>query len=371
MIYYKQGNLLDAPADALVNTVNEIGVMGKGVALMFREAFPKSTQTYQKAAKAGDVRVGHVFVTNGDFLIGPQWIVHFPTKKHWRHPSKIEWIRDGLRDLVRVVHERRIRSVALPPLGCGNGGLDWVVVRREIEAALEAVPDVDVLLYEPTHTYQNTCKAAGVQGLTVPRALIAEQIRRYEILGLGCTNLEVQKLAWFVRRWIDVCGLKNELKLEFRANYYGPYTDQLRHLLNEMDGSYLHCERRLADAGPTDLIWFDDDLREEVATYLANPWAVPYQLPLDKTSELIDGFESPLGMELLATVDWLIMKDGCVATVQSLREGLGKWPSGRVAARRKLKLFDDDVLEIAVDRLVTCGLTTSSALATPDAEVGP
>ena len=358
MIRYTQGNLLDASAEALVNTVNEIGVMGKGVALMFSEAFPESAQIYQKAAKAGDIRVGRVFVTEGSSLVGPRWIVHFPTKKHWRQPSNLEWIRDGLSDLVRVVRERGIQSVALPPLGCGNGGLDWYVVRREIEAALDAVPDVDVLVYEPTDAYQADLKAEGAKRLTVPRALIAELIRRYEVLGLGCTNLEVQKLAWFMSRTIDACGLENKFKLQFKASRYGPYAENLRHLLNAMDGSYLHCERRLADAGPEDLIWFDDSWREVVATYLTHPWVVPYQSPLDKTSDLIDGFESPFGMELLATVDWLITKAGCAATVQSLREGLAKWPAGKTIGRRKLKLFDDDALKIAVERLTTCELVT-------------
>lgn len=361
MVRYTQGNLLDARAEALVNTVNEVGVMGKGVALMFREAYPKSAQAYQAAAKVGNVHVGQIFVTSGDSLIGPKYILHFPTKKHWRHPSKITWIRDGLRDLVRVIDEQRIRSVALPPLGCGNGGLDWEVVRREIEAALDAVPDVEVLLYKPTQAYQNAPKAAGVEGLTVPRALIAELIRRYEILGLGCTNLEVQKLAWFMNRWIDVCGLENTLRLKFKADRYGPYTDQLRHLLNEMDGSYLHCERRLADAGPTDLIRFDDGRREEVERYFANPWAKPYRAPLDRTSELIDGFESPFGMELLATVDWLITKAGYAADVSNVRDGLAMWPAGGAAARRKQKLFDDRMIEIAVSRLTACGLVTVSA----------
>ena len=361
MVSYTQGNLLDAPAEALVNTVNEIGVMGKGVALMFREAFPKSALTYQAAAKAGEVRVGRVFVTEGDSLLGPKWIIYFPTKKHWRQPSKIEWIRDGLRDLVRVIHERRIQTVALPPLGCGNGGLDWEVVRREIEAALDEVPDVKVLLYEPTQAYQNAPKAAGVHGLTVPRALIAELIRRYEVLGLGCTNLEVQKLAWFINRWIDVCGLENTLKLEFKADRYGPYADRLRHLLNEMDGNYLHCERRLADAGPTDLIRFDDGRREEISTYFADPWAKPYLVPLDRTSKLIDGFESPFGMELLATVDWLITKAGCAAAGPNVRDGLSKWPTSGAAVRRKQKLFNDRMIEIAVGRLTACGLAVPPA----------
>ena len=133
MIRYTQGNLLEAPAEALVNTVNEVGVMGKGIALLFREAFPQSAEIYEKAAKAGDVRVGHVLVTPGESLLGPRWIIHFPTKKHWRSPSELAWVREGLKDLVRIIRREGIRTIALPPLGCGNGGLQWPLVRREIE----------------------------------------------------------------------------------------------------------------------------------------------------------------------------------------------------------------------------------------------
>ena len=357
MIRYAEGNLLDASAEALVNTVNEIGVMGKGVALMFREKYPASSQEYQRAARNGDVQVGRMYVTKGDSLVGPRWIVHFPTKKHWRHPSRLAWIRDGLRDLIRVIRRLSIESVALPPLGCGNGGLDWHVVRREIEWAFDALPEVDCIVYRPTVTYQNTRKDTGIRGLTVPRALIAELIRRYEVLGNGCTTLEVQKLAWFIHRWIDAQGLANPLRLEFGANKYGPYADQLRHLLNAMDGSYLHCERRLADAGPKDLIRFDDERRNEVTRYLTEPWATAYRSPLNETSDLIDGFESPLGMELLATVDWLIAVGGCEATTPRLRQGLAQWPTSRAAARRKQRLFSDEMLSVAIDRLQERGLT--------------
>ena len=360
MIRYAEGNLFDASVDALVNTVNELGVMGKGVALMFREKFPTSSQEYQRAARNGEVQVGRMYVTEGDSLVGPRWLIHFPTKKHWRHASKLAWIRDGLRDLIRVIYRHGIRSVALPPLGCGNGGLDWQVVRREIEWAFDALPEVDCIVYRPTTAYQNTRKVEGIQGLTVPRALIAELIRRYEVLGIGCTNLEVQKLAWFIHRWIDAEGLDNPLRLEFNANKYGPYADQLRHLLDAMDGSYLHCERRLADAGPKDLIRFDDDRRDEVTRYLAEPWATPYEAPLNKTSDLIDGFESPLGMELLATVDWLITAGRSEATVPSLRQGLAQWPASRAAARRKQRLFADEMLAVAVDRLTACKLVQTS-----------
>lgn len=158
MIRYTTGNLLDAPAEALVNTVNEKGVMGKGIALMFKEAFPESARAYEQAAKNGEVRVGRVLVTEEHRLSGPRWIIHFPTKQHWRNPSKLEWVRDGLADLVSVIAELRIASIALPPLGAGNGKLPWPEVRAEMERALGALDGVDVLVFEPTTDYLNTPK---------------------------------------------------------------------------------------------------------------------------------------------------------------------------------------------------------------------
>jgi len=149
MLRSSQADLLDTQAEALVNTVNEVGVMGKGIALQVREAFPASTAEYMAAAKRGAVRVGRVLVTPSGSLVGPRWIIHFPTKKHWRHPSRIEWVRAGLVDLVRVLRELGIRSVAVPALGCGAGGLDWIEVRREIEHAFVGVADVEVVVHEP------------------------------------------------------------------------------------------------------------------------------------------------------------------------------------------------------------------------------
>ncbi len=191
MIRYAQGNLLAAPAEALVNTVNEVGVMGKGIARMFREAFPESAEVYEQPCRRHEVRVGRVLLTPNDTLIGPRWIIHFPTKKHWRQPSKLEWVHEGLKDLVRVIRENAISSVAVPPLGCGNGGLDWSAVRREIEESLSALTDVDVIVYEPTAAYLNAPKRRGVTELTPARALIAELVRRYGVLGIECSHLEV------------------------------------------------------------------------------------------------------------------------------------------------------------------------------------
>jgi len=149
MIRYVQGNLLEAPAEALVNAVNEVGVMGKGIALLFRRAVPENMRAYEAACRKGAVRVGQMFVTENRGVAGPRWIINFPTKKHWRNPSRLEWVRDGLADLVRVVRERGIQSIALPALGCGNGGLDWSDVRKEIEAALGGLEDVEVRVYLP------------------------------------------------------------------------------------------------------------------------------------------------------------------------------------------------------------------------------
>lgn len=350
MVHYTQGNLLHDQAEALVNTVNEVGVMGKGVALMFRDAYPDSARLYQEAATAGEVKVGTMHVTRNPELVGPRWIINFPTKKNWRHPSKLEWIREGLRDLVRVIKQHNISSIALPPLGCGNGGLEWTQVRREIELALDGLPSVDVTVYEPSAAYLNAPKRSGVEQLTPARALIAELVRRYLVLGNDCTNLEVHKLAWFLWRSLGALRLDDPLKLAFKADKYGPYADKLRHLLDNLDGSYLHCEKRLGDAGPFDLIWFEDSRRSAVEHYLEQE-ASGFLSALTRTAETIDGFESPLGMELLATVDWLLASSKVEPTLKGVTQGLAEWPGGKAAARRKRELFDDRLMALALDRL--------------------
>jgi len=351
MIKFLEGNLLDAPTQAVVNTVNTVGVMGKGIALMFKEAFPGNFRAYEEACKRNEIRVGHMFVTENLTFEGPRWLINFPSKKHWRQPSKLEWIIEGLKDLRRVVEEKGIQSIALPPLGCGNGGLNWSDVRPEIARALGSLDNVDILVFEPTAKYQNVAKRTGVMKLTPARALVAEMVRRYWVLGIECTYLEVQKLCWFLERTIHEVGLDDPLDLRFVADKYGPYSDRLRHLLNGLDGSYLHCDKRLSDAGPSDTIWFDEERRPYLDVYLKQSDARPLQTILDRTAQRIDGFESPLGMELLATVDWLIERENCGRTVAEIREGLSRWPAGAAAAERKQRLFDDRLVALALERL--------------------
>lgn len=358
MLTFTQGNLLEADVEALVNTVNTVGVMGKGIALMFKERFPANMEAYARACKVKEVQTGKMFVTETTELMGPRWIVNFPTKQHWRAKSQMQWIIDGLADLRGFIEQNHVRSIAIPPLGAGNGGLNWAEVKPHIEQALGDLEGVDIIVFEPTSKYQNVAKRKGVEKLTPARALIAELVRRYWVLGMECSLLEIQKLAWFLERAIESEGLK-PLDLRFVANNYGPYADRLRHLLDGLDGSYLKSEKRISDCDPLDVIWFDDAKRDRVALYLSTE-AKDYLPALEKTAALIDGFESPFGMELLSTVDWLLAQEQVAPDAESVMDGVRHWPAGESWAQRKLKLFDRPKVELALDRLKQVPLQAAS-----------
>ena len=149
MIRFKAGDILAEDVEALVNTVNCVGVMGRGVALQFKKAFPENFRAYAEACKRGEVRPGHMFVFETRALTNPRYIVNFPTKRHWRGNSRIEDIEAGLADLARTIRERDIRSIAVPPLGSGLGGLRWKAVRRHIEDALRGFDNVEIVVFEP------------------------------------------------------------------------------------------------------------------------------------------------------------------------------------------------------------------------------
>ncbi|MBB3196766.1 type II toxin-antitoxin system antitoxin DNA ADP-ribosyl glycohydrolase DarG [Roseateles terrae] len=355
MIRFTQGNLLEARTEALVNTVNTVGVMGKGIALMFKKRFPENFRRYAAACRAEEVRTGSMFITQVAELDGLRWIVNFPTKQHWRARSQMGWIEQGLQDLRAFLIQQQVKSIAIPPLGAGNGGLPWPEVRQRIEAALGDL-DTEILIFEPTDQYQNVAKRSGVETLTPARALIAELVRRYWVVGMECSLLEIQKLAWFLERAIDRCNPgDNPLNLQFVAHRYGPYANRLDHLLNNLDGSYLHAEKRISDADPLAVVWFDDGRKDVVQTYLRTE-AKAYSEALEATSAIIDGFESPFGMELLSTVDWLLAREGVEPHLAAVREGLRHWRGGTDAASRKLRLFDDRSLAIALGRLTQTGM---------------
>ena len=213
--------------------------------------------------------------------------------------------------------------------------------------------DVRVLVYEPTAKYQNVAKRTGVEKLTPARALVTEMVRQYSLLGIECSILEVQKLGWFIERGVRRFGLDDPLKFMFQANKYGPYSHNLTKLLDSLDGTYLHCDKRLADAGPLDRIWFNEDKTDRLHAYLNSGIAKKYLPAIDWASITIDGFESPLGMELLATVDWMMEHNLTEPTVEGVLNGLERWEGGELAGQRKLKLFDQRLVSIALDQLET------------------
>ena len=351
MIKFTEGNLLEADVEALVNTVNTVGVMGKGIALMFKERFPRNFEAYVGACAAGEVCLGKMYVTENKELFGPRWIINFPTKTHWRVKTKIEWVQEGLKDLARVIVENNIGSIAIPPLGCGNGGLDWREVGPLIASALQDVEGINAVVYGPTSRYQNVAKRRGVEKLTPARALMAEMVRRYCLLGIDCSILEVQKLGWFLERGVRRFQVPDPLKFRFEANRYGPYSHNLTKLLDSLDGSYLRCDKRLADADPLDLIWFNEAKHDLLQAYLISGEGKEFSRVLAWASTTIDGFESPLGMELISTVDWMMQRDKIEPTIEGVIDGLKGWPGGEKASQRKLKIFDRRLVEIALDKL--------------------
>ena len=232
MIELARGNILEAPVEALVNTVNSVGVMGKGIALQFRQAYPDNYKFYVAACARGEVRPGQMLVYDNEQLIHPRYIINFPTKRHWKEKSRLEYIEDGLDMLVKEVETRKIKSIAIPPLGAGSGGLDWDQVRPLIEKAFLPLKDVRVLLYAPegAPAAEKMRVATTRPNMTPGRAILLALLESYGGPMYHLTMLEVQKLAYFAQ----VAG--EPLKLDFSKGAYGPYAETLNHVLQRIEG---------------------------------------------------------------------------------------------------------------------------------------
>ena len=293
MIDLKKGNLLDADAEALVNTVNTVGIMGKGIALQFRQAFPENFRAYEAACKQGQVQPGRMFVFHTNTLHNPRIIINFPTKRHWKGKSKIEDIDAGLHDLIEVIKREQIKSIAVPPLGCGNGQLKWSEVRPRIERAFEALHAIKVYLYEPAGAPKPAeMKVATTRPkMTGARAAILLLMRRYQVPGYRLTLLEIQKLAYFLQ------SAGEPLKLVFAKQKYGPYTEQLHHVLQRLEGHFI---RGYGDRSRDVSVTLLPDAAEEAVAFLQGNSAT--ESWFERVAQLIQGLETPHGMELLATV---------------------------------------------------------------------
>ncbi|MBK5941158.1 macro domain-containing protein [Halochromatium roseum] len=352
MIEIAKGNLLTVDADALVNTVNCVGFMGKGIALQFKQAFPANFKTYKRACKDGEMVPGRMLVHDNGGLVNPRWIINFPTKRHWRGQSRIEDIESGLMALVAEVQRLGIGSIAVPPLGCGLGGLDWGVVRPMIEAAFSRLPDVRVLLFEPSGTPQAKSMPVGTKRptMTQARALFIRLMDAYAALDYSRTLLEVQKLAYFLQ------AAGEPLRLRYEAGHYGPYAANLNKVLEVMEGHFIRGYGD--DQKPDTEIELLPGAVEAATTFLADK--PESRQRLEQVVDLIEGFETPYGMELLATVHWVAHHPSGgagmpAASIEEAGERVRTWNN------RKARLFKPEHVTAAWRQLENAGwLSTPS-----------
>ncbi|MBL7004509.1 MAG: macro domain-containing protein [Gammaproteobacteria bacterium] len=336
-----KGDLLkQQDVDAIVNTVNCVGVMGKGIALQFKKKWPDNFKAYAKACKKNEVKLGEMFTFELGALATPRYIVNFPTKNHWRGSSKIEDIESGLQSLVKHIQQFDIRSIAIPPLGCGLGGLPWTEVKALIVKYLGEVENLEVRLFEPN----DDIKAKNIETNTVKpkmtpgRAAILALLETYRSVNYGLSKIEVQKLAYFLQE------AGENLKLKFNKDNYGPYADALRHALNNMDGHYI---KGVGDGVVESEIMPIDSALDDAKQFLANS-NEEINSRIQKVSELIDGYQSPYGVELLSTVHWVTKNEGANSPSEAY-QAIQQWNS------RKKALMTQPHIEAAWNRLQETG----------------
>lgn len=302
MIKYTTGNIFLESAQALVNTVNCVGVMGQGLALQFKKKFPNNFLQYKKACKHKNVQLKKMFVySTGSYV--PQYIINFPTKQHWRGSSKIEDISEGLDDLVQVLQSQNITSIAIPPLGCGLGGLNWVQVKKLIDQKLAHLQNIHIVVFEPQKTHFKAIEASTPPpNMTPGRAVLVQLMHAYlkGLLDPFITLLEVHKLMYFMQEAGET------LKLRFVKHHYGPYANNLRHVLKRVEGHFIKGYQAEHDVPNERLHLIDGAVQHAHQVLEQNTKTREH---LNKVVNLIDGFETSTGLELLATVHWLIQKE--------------------------------------------------------------
>jgi O-acetyl-ADP-ribose deacetylase (regulator of RNase III) len=338
MIIYKVGNILDAKVDVLVNTVNTVGVMGKGIALQFKNEFPENYKKYKEAVARNEISVGKVQIVPVNEISGVKYIVNFPTKAHWRYPSKIQWIKDGLKDLHEKILSLNIESIALPPLGCGNGGLNWEEVKPLIVESLSDLP-ISVYVYEPSLAIKEALKREekpAAARLTPARAMLLYLLYKYRALGEFASEFAAEKLSYFLQRFGET-----QLKLDFKKGLYGPYSGKVRHVLYALNGYYIKGYEQ-KEAKPFESLELVAAKKDEVKNFIDKSASQAEKDRLDKVAEFIEGFESPYGLELLATVDFLSHTIN-LADAESIKREL--W------SQRKRDLFPLNHIQLAIDHL--------------------
>lgn len=314
MIEYKRGDILKENAEALVNTVNCVGVMGRGIALQFKNAFSGNFKAYAAACKNDEVQPGRMFVYETGKLFHPRFIINFPTKRHWRGKSRMEDIESGLTALAEIVRQHHIRSIAIPPLGSGLGGLKWAEVKQRIEYAMQTLPDVQVIIFEPggAPVAEKMVRNREVPKMTAGRAVLVELMNRYlaGLLDPFITLIEVHKLMYFMQE------AGEPLRLQYTKAPYGPYAENLRHVLHAIEEHLLTGYADGGDIPDKQLKLLPGAVKEASDFLLYHP---DTRARFDRVADLVEGFESPFGMELLSTVHWVVHKDSVNSVDETIR----------------------------------------------------
>jgi O-acetyl-ADP-ribose deacetylase (regulator of RNase III) len=342
MVEFRTGDILQADAEALVNTVNCVGIMGRGIALQFKNVFPENFKAYAAACAREEVQPGRMFVFETGTMTNPKFIINFPTKRHWRGKSRIEDIESGLKALVEEIRTRHIRSIAIPPLGSGLGGLKWTEVRRRIEGALRGLDEVKVVVYEPNGAPDTKAIARSreVPNMTSGRAALVVLMHRYlgGLMDPFVTLLEVHKLMYFMQE------AGQPLRLKYSKAPYGPYAENLRHVLTKIEG---HLVSGYADGGdaPDKQLELVPGAVKDAEVFLTDDRDTRGRF--DRVARLVEGFETPFGLELLATVHWVAAHEHA-ATAEVVAAKVYAW-------NERKKRFSPRQIAIAFDVLQSKG----------------
>ena len=333
------GDLLNAEVEALVNTVNTVGIMGKGIALQFKDAFHTNYKIYKDACKAQTFKIGQLLVVKDhNAILGEKIIINFPTKVHWKQSSKYEYIESGLKELAKYIQTHEINSIAVPPLGCGNGGLDWVIIKPMMEKYLSNL-DSEVYVFEPNSKVKELLQKQAVTTkvkLTSSRAMLLYSLFHYEALGEYSSLFSANKLAYFLQR------MGENLKLKFEPEKYGPFAIGVGHVLYALNGIYLTgLEQNQAKA--FEPLKLNYNKFNEVKDFVETELGSDQKQRLQNLIKLISGFESELSLEVLSSVAMVLDKNPDIS-LEELSE-LCKWNE------RKKLLFKNEYIEIAYKHL--------------------
>lgn len=341
MIHFTEGNILESSAQALVNTVNTEGVMGKGIALQFKKAFPHNFKVYKEACDRKEIGVGKLLMTKDKSLLGGEkWIINFPTKTSWRKPSEYSYIEKGLEDLISLIKREGISSIAIPPLGAGQGGLNWEKVKSILLSKLSDL-DIEIFIYEPTSKIKEELKKERVK-LTPARAMLLAML--YELVRNGefASEFAAEKIAYFLQKF----GAIEEMKLQFQPNFYGPYSSKIRHVLYYLNGSYVKGYSA-KDKKPFEELEMIMEGEKDVMSFLNLPENKKHLETVERTKRFLEGFYSNFALELLSTVDF-IEREFHLKEEDAIRAKIEDWSD-----RKKMLFSNPSFITKAVQQLQT------------------